>query len=229
MVNNKTIRHWAEDDRPREKLLRLGRKSLSNAELLSILLATGTAGSSALSLSQEILSSVGNSLDNLSKLETDELCKFKGVGKAKSVRIVAALELGQRKLSLKEAVKYIKASADVYQIMHPLINDLSYEEFWVLFLNHSNKVIDKSKISQGGVTATIVDVRIILKKALTCNATGMILCHNHPSGAIRPSLADKKLTSKLKEAASIMDIRLLDHVIVTQHDYFSFADNALLT
>ena len=229
MTHKKTIRHWAVEDRPREKLLRLGRKSLSDAELLAILLATGIAGNSALALSQEILSSVANSLDNLSKLEVDQLCKFKGVGEAKSVRIVAALELGQRKRILKEKVTHIKASSDVYQIMYPLINDLNYEEFWVLFLNHSNKVIDKLKVSQGGVTSTVVDVRIILKKALTCNATGMILCHNHPSGSIRPSFADKKLTEKLKEAASIMDIRLLDHIIVTQHDYFSFADNALLT
>lgn len=228
MLHKKTIREWAEDDRPREKLVRLGRKSLSNAELLSILIATGFAGSSALDLSQEILSSVENSLERLAKLEVDELCRFKGIAKAKSVRVIAALELGQRKRAVKEKASYIKASADVYHIMYPLMSDLTYEEFWVLFLNHSNKIIDKIKVSQGGVTATIVDVRIILKKALTCNATGMILCHNHPSGSIRPSLSDKKLTEKLKEAATIMDIRLLDHIIITEQDYFSFADNALL-
>lgn len=228
MSYKKAIRHWAKDDRPREKLVRLGCKSLSNAELLSILLATGFSGNSALALSQEILSSVGNSLERLAKLEVEELCQFKGIAKAKSVRIIAALELGQRKRTHNESAEYIKGSGDVYQIMYPFMSDLAFEEFWVLFLNHSNKIIAKTKVSQGGITATVVDVRIILKKALTCNATGIVLCHNHPSGSIKPSRADKQLTDRLKSAADIMDIRLLDHLIITEQDYFSFADNALL-
>jgi len=228
-TNNLSIKQWSEDDRPREKLLKNGINTLSDAELIAILIGSGNREESAVGLSKRILASVNNNLNELSKLTEFDLMKFKGIGEAKSISISTALELGKRS-RLEHAVKKnkINCSNDVYEFMVKLIGTLNYEEFWVLFLNNSNKIISKYKLSKGGITGTLVDVRLVLKKALELLATGIILCHNHPSGSLKPSTADKKLTDKMKNATQIVDIKLLDHLIITEKAYFSFADEGIL-
>lgn len=224
-----SIKTWAENDRPREKLMHHGKSILSDAELIAILIGSGSRNESAVDLAKRILQSVENNLDQLGKLTLNDLMQFKGMGEAKSVSVIAALELGRRrKNSAALELEKISSSKDVHQIMLPLLQDLPHEEFWVLLLNRNNKVIKKECISKGGVAATIVDVKIVMKKTLDTLASGIILCHNHPSGNCKASEEDIKLTKKLKEAAQIMDITLLDHVIFAHHNYFSFADEGIL-
>jgi DNA repair protein RadC len=228
-IKRMPITTWSLDDRPREKLIAKGNKALSDAELLAILIGSGNREESAVDLSKRILKTQQNNLNQLSKLTLVELTKFKGIGEAKAVTIAAALELGRRR-RLEEALEIplVKDSRSVYELMQPLVGDLSHEEFWVLYLNQSNKVIDRRMVSRGGITATVVDVRLILKKALERNATGIILIHNHPSGKLIPSQSDKDITQKIKQAAQVMDISVLDHLIVAEKTYFSFADEGIM-
>ncbi len=223
------ITDWAAEDRPREKLILKGTSSLSDAELLGILISSGTKDKSAVDLGRELLSMANNNLNNLGKLTIADLRKLHGIGPARAVTIAAALELGRRrKLSEAEESNRIKCSKDVADIFQPLLSDLVHEEFWILYLNRSNKVITRMKLSQGGVSGTVTDVRIVMKKAVECLASGIILCHNHPSGNLNPSEADTKITQKMKEAGAFMDIHLLDHLIISEKDYYSFADNGLI-
>ncbi|WP_286913011.1 RadC family protein [Flavobacterium sp. UBA4197] len=223
------IKGWATDDKPREKLIHKGESVLSDTELLTILIRSGSREVSALEVAKKILSSLDNNLNNLGKLSVKKLMSFKGIGEAKAVTIVAALELGRRRRE-EEFVRCdkITSSKAVFEIMKPLIGELQHEEFWVIFLNNSNKVISKSQISKGGIEGTIVDARLIFKTALENNATGIILCHNHPSGVLKASEPDKKITLKLKEAGKSLDIKVLDHVIIAERNYYSFLDDGLL-
>ncbi|HET8837614.1 MAG TPA: DNA repair protein RadC [Flavobacteriaceae bacterium] len=224
-----SIKNWAEGDRPREKLLLKGETSLSDAELIAILIGSGNAQESAVQLSQRILKTAENNLNNLGTFSVQKLMKFKGIGEAKAISIIAAMELGRRRRS-EEALtkKKITSSVSIFEVMQPIIGDLGHEEFWVVYLNNSNKIIRKNQLSKGGITGTIVDVRLVLKDALEHGATSLILAHNHPSGTLLPSEADKQLTKKLKTAGESLDIKVLDHIIVTQKAYFSFADERLL-
>ncbi len=223
------ITDWAVEDRPREKLLRNGTSSLSDAELLAILISSGTREKSAVDLGRELLNMVNNNLNSLGKLTIGDLKKLHGIGTARAVTIAAALELGRRrKLAEAPEVIQIKCSKDVAEIFQPILCDLSHEEFWILFLNRSNKVIDRMKLSQGGISGTVTDVRVVMKKAIEYLASGIIVCHNHPSGNLNPSESDSKITQKIKEAGNLLDIQLLDHLIISEKDYYSFADNGLL-
>ncbi|ESU22092.1 radC protein [Flavobacterium enshiense DK69] len=223
------IKYWAEDDKPREKLMLKGKAVLTDAELIAILIGSGSRNESAVQLSKRILASVDNNLNVLGKLSVKQLMNFKGIGEAKAISIVAAAELGRRRKSEESLeLSKITSSKAVFEIMQPIIGELQHEEFWVLFLNNSNKVIYKTQISKGGITGTVVDTRIIYKTALEHNATSVILVHNHPSGTLIASEADKQITRKLKEAGKHIDILVLDHVIVTEKSYFSFADDGIL-
>ena len=222
------IKQWAEDDKPREKLMLKGKQVLSDAELLAILIGSGSRNESAVDLSKRILSSVSN-LKALGRLTLKQLTEFKGIGEAKGITILAAMELGRRRGSEEEVeLKKITSSKSAFDIMHPIIGDLMHEEFWVLYLNNSNKVIYKSQLSKGGITGTVVDIRIVFKTALEQNATSIILCHNHPSGTLVASDADKQITKKLKEAGKMLEINILDHLIVANSTYMSFADEGIL-
>ena len=224
-----TIKSWAQDDRPREKLLAKGKTSLSDAELIAILIGSGNRQESAVALSKRILQSVSGNINELAKLSVEKLIKFKGIGDAKAIAIITAGEIGKRRqLEIALEKPQITSSKDVFNLMQPVIGDLEHEEFWVLFLNNSNKVLAKSQISKGGLTATIVDVRLLFKRALELASVGIIVCHNHPSGKLQPSTADKQLTQKIKEAGCTLDIKLLDHLIITEKVYFSFADDGVL-
>ena len=222
------INQWAEDDRPREKFLLKGKSSLSDSELLAILIGSGSRNESAVQLCQRILASAQNNLNLLGKLSVQNLMQFKGIGEAKAISIAAALELGRRRRQ-EEAVelKKIDSSKAVFNLMQPIIGELPHEEFWVLFLNNANKVIYKSQLSKGGITGTVVDIRLVFKMAFEQNAVALILVHNHPSGKLSPSEADIKLTQKLKTAGQNLDIPILDHVIITETSYFSFVDEAI--
>ena len=224
-----TIKSWALDDRPREKLVSKGRSVLSDAELIAILIGSGNREESAVALSKRILQTVQGNLNVLAKLSVEKLTEFKGIGLAKAISIITALELGKRKQleSTLERPK-ITSSSDAAQTMQVIIGHLEHEEFWVLYLNNSNKIVAKVQISKGGLTATLVDVRLVFKSALEVAAVGIIVCHNHPSGKLQPSTADKQLTSKIKAAGITLDIKLLDHLIITEKAYFSFADEGLL-
>lgn len=224
------IKDLAEEDRPREKMLLKGVASLSDAELLGILIASGNKNETAVELAQRILHSVSNNLNTLGKLEIKHLIKnFNGIGEAKAITIVAALELGKRrKLSEVIVQPQITSSEDVYQIFHPVLADLKHEEVWVLLMNRANKVLKKIQVSKGGVTGTVVDIRMIMKEAIDSLASAIILCHNHPSGNSNPSGDDDSITKRLKEAGYIMDIRLLDHIIVCDHSYYSYLDKGRL-
>lgn len=223
------IKDWAIEDRPREKLLSQGERALSDAELIAILIGSGNTNETAVELSRRILSSVNNNLNDLGRKGIDYLTTFKGIGEAKAVAILAAIELGRRR---KEAevfnTKKITGSKDAADFFMPLLGDLNHEEFWIMLLDRGNKIKDHFMISQGGITGTVIDVRIILKRALDNGAVSMILCHNHPSGTMRASDADLKITKKIKQAAQVMDISLLDHIIVGQNSYYSFADEGIL-
>jgi DNA repair protein RadC len=224
-----SIKEWSLEDRPREKLLGKGISSLSDAELIAIIIGSGNKNESAVELSKRILNSVHNNLNELGKLTVEDLQKYKGIGEAKAIGIVAALELGRRrKLSEATDRPKISSSRDIYNIFHPLIADLPHEEFWLLLLNRSNKIIERTKISQGGISGTVADVRIILKLAIEKLASALILCHNHPSGNTKPSDADVTITQNLKESGKLMEIVLLDHIIVTDGSYFSFADEGII-
>jgi DNA repair protein RadC len=226
---NFSIKFWAEDDKPREKLMLKGKATLSDAELLAILIGSGSRNESAVELSKRILKSVDNNLNSLGKLSIQQLMNFKGIGEAKAVTIAAAAELGRRRRD-EEGVdlKKITSSKAVFEIMQPIIGELPHEEFWILYLNNSNKVIYKSQLSKGGITGTIVDVRLAFKLALEHNATGMILVHNHPSGVLQASDPDKQITRQKKQAGHSLSINILDHVIVTEKAYLSFADDGIL-
>ncbi|MGG8498019.1 RadC family protein [Tenacibaculum sp. TC6] len=224
-----SIKSWAEDDRPREKLLLKGKSVLSDAELIAILISSGNREESAVDLSKRILQTVDNNLNKLSKLSVEELMQFKGIGEVKAITIVTALEFGKRRqFEDRLTLPKITSSLEVIKIMQPLIGDLGHEEFWVLYLNNSNKVLAKHQISKGGLTATLVDVRLVFKRAIELSSVGIILCHNHPSGKLKPSLADIELTKKIKQAAITLDLKLLDHLIITEKTYFSFADEGIL-
>ncbi|CAH8291970.1 DNA repair protein RadC [Mariniflexile fucanivorans] len=224
-----SIKNWSQDDQPREKLLYKGKATLSDAELVAILIGSGNRDESAVDLCKRILASVNNNLSELGKLSIKQLMEFKGIGEAKAITIAAALELGRRRRG-EEALdrKKITSSKSVFELMQPIIGELQHEEFWIVYLNNSNKVIQKNQLSKGGITGTLVDVRLVLKNALEVGATGLILAHNHPSGTLIPSEADKQITNKLKIAAESLDIKVLDHLIITENAYFSFADENLL-
>ena len=223
------IRRWAPEDRPREKLSTKGASALSDAELLAILIGSGNRNQSAVSLARHILATANHRVSGLSSLTLHQLTEFKGIGKAKAITILAAFELGRRnKTYSKDNPPKIKDSKTAYGILNPKLAHLRHEEFWILYLNNANCVIQESKLSQGGITGTLVDVRLVLKKALEVGAVALILAHNHPSGTLTPSAADKELTKKIKQSAQLMDIKILDHLIITASDYFSFADQNLL-
>lgn len=227
ILSNKSlgIKEWKSDDKPREKLMNKGKLALSDAELLAILIGSGNREENAVSLCQRILGSVNHNLLELGKLGIGDLMKFKGIGEAKALSIMTALELGRRRRHEDALEKTnISSSKDVFELMQPMIGDLEMEEFWVVFLNNSNKVLSKQKISSGGITGTVVDVRLVLKFALELYATAIILCHNHPSGGLKPSQADLNLTQKMLDAGKVMDIKVLDHLIITGNQFYSFAD-----
>jgi DNA repair protein RadC len=227
--NSLSIRNWALEDRPREKMLLKGIQSLSDSELLALLIGSGTRKASAVDLARQVLNMAGNNLDKLGKYSVSDLKKLKGIGQARAISIVAALELGRRrKVSDSPEEMKITGSADAFNLLGPMLADLSHEEFWVLLLNRSNKVIEKQKISQGGITGTVTDIRMILKIALDNLATSLILCHNHPSGNLQPSEADLSITRRIKESAALMDISVLDHLIIAGKSYFSLADENLM-
>ena len=224
-----SIKNWSQDDQPREKLRDKGAHSLSDSELIAILIGSGSVQESAVDLSKRIFASVNHDLHNLGKLSTAQLMMFNGIGEAKAIKIAAAMELSRRRRETdQKKLDKINTSRSVYDIMNPLLGHLSHEEFWVLYLNNSNKILAKTQMSKGGMTSTIVDVRIVMKQALEHSATAIILVHNHPSGTLLPSTADTQLTEKFKLAAESLDIKVLDHIIVTEKDYFSFADESLL-
>ena len=228
MEQNFSIKNWAEDDKPREKLMLKGKTALSDAELVAILIGSGSRNESAVGLSKRILASVDNNLNALGKLSLKQLTEFKGIGEAKAVTIVAALELGRRRRAEETVELYkITSSKAVFEIMQPIIGELPHEEFWVLYLNNSNKVIYKSQLSKGGITGTVVDVRLLFKTALEQNAVSIILTHNHPSGKLQASDADKDITKKLKIAGEQLDIKVLDHIIITELGYLSFQDEGI--
>lgn len=223
------IKSWAEDDRPREKMLLKGRAALSDAELISILVSSGSREDSAVSLSKKILALSGNSLNDLGKLSIADLKKIKGIGEAKAVKIVAALELGRRRKeeAFPEPAR-IQTSKDSFRFFEPILADLPNEEFWVMLLNSRSKMVGYKRISEGGVNATIADAKIIFKYALEHLATSVVLCHNHPSGNKEPSESDIMLTQKLKRAGKLLEISIVDHIIIADKSYFSFADAGIL-
>lgn len=223
------IKDWAEEDRPREKLLSKGVSALSDAELLAILIASGNQDETAVELSQRILHSASNNLNTLGKFSFKDLTKFKGIGKAKAITIIAAMELGKRRKAAEAAINpHICHSNNIYDIMYPLLADLPHEEVWILLLSNSNRIIKKHQISKGGISATVADIRLIMKEAIDSLASGIILCHNHPSGELTPSAEDDIVTQKLQDAANILDIRLLDHIIISSDSYYSYRDEERL-
>ncbi|VXB46452.1 conserved hypothetical protein [Flavobacterium sp. 9AF] len=223
------INQWAEDDRPREKFLLKGRSALSDSELLAILIGSGSKNESAVQLCQRILNSTQNNLTLLGKLSISQLTQFKGIGEAKAIAIAAALELGRRRrVEETVLVSKITSSKAVFELMQPIIGELAHEEFWVIYLNNANKIIQKAQISKGGLTGTVVDFRIVFKLAFEYNATAIILSHNHPSGKLQASQADIQLTKNMQQAGKSLDIQILDHIIVTEKSYFSFADEGIL-
>ena len=229
MEQNFSIKNWSEDDKPREKLMLKGKSVLSDAELIAILIGSGSRNESAVELSKRILASVDNNLNILGKLSIAKLTEFKGIGEAKAISIVAAMELGRRRREeeTKELTK-ITSSKEVFMMMQPLIGELPHEEFWVLYLNNANKVIHKSQLSKGGITGTVVDNRMIFKIAFEQNATAIILVHNHPSGKLEPSEADISITKQLKLAGRQLSVPIQDHIIITENGHYSFADESNL-
>ena len=228
-AENYSIKQWAKDDRPREKLLMKGAETLSDSELLAILIVNGTRSKTAIDLAKEILVLGKNNLPELGKLTVKELMKIKGIGEAKAITVVAALELGRRRQAMNYREKAVMTSSnDVANYLQSLLKDYRHEVFAVLFLNRANKINHFQIVSEGGITGTVADPRIILKKALEEDAVGIILCHNHPSGSLKPSSADLELTKKIKEAAKFFDIKVMDHLIVSDAGYYSFSDEGIL-
>jgi DNA repair protein RadC len=223
------IKDWAVEDRPREKLSKNGPRSMSDAELIAILIGSGNLSETAVELSRRILASVDNNLNELGRKSIDNLKTFKGIGEAKAITIVAALELGKRRKESDTTNKSrINGSKDAADYFQPLLGDLNHEEFWIMLLDRGNNIKESFRISQGGISGTVIDVRIILKAALEKGASSIILCHNHPSGTLHASDADLKITRKISEAAKIMDMAVLDHVIIGDNKYYSFADEGML-
>ena len=224
-----SIKQWAKDDRPREKLLLRGAENLSNSELLAILIHNGTRDKTAVDLAKEILKLGRDNLNELGKINIKELMKIKGIGEAKAITIAAALELGRRRqgsASLERTV--VSTSNDIAEYLQSMLKDYRHEVFAVIFLNRANKIKHFEIVSEGGITGTVADPRVILKKALDEDAVSIVLCHNHPSGSLKPSRADEELTKKIKEAAKYFDIRVVDHIIVSENGYYSFADEGIL-
>lgn len=223
------IKDWAEDDRPREKLINSGERHLSNAELFAILIGSGTQNMSALDTSKMLLNSVNNRLDMLAQQNVNQLMRLRGIGKAKAVTIIAAMEIARRRGAAKpETNQKIKSSGDAFSLLHPLFLDLLHEEFRVIYLSRSNVVLANERISQGGISGTVADGKIIFKKALQMNASALILAHNHPSGEMNPSDSDRRLTEQLVRFGDCIDLKVLDHLIITDNNYFSFADEGLI-
>ncbi|MDF1672200.1 MAG: DNA repair protein RadC [Vicingaceae bacterium] len=226
---NLNIKSWAEEDRPREKLSLKGKGTLSDAELIAILIGSGNKEDTAVELSKKILASINNDLNQLGKLTINDLIQFNGIGEAKAISIIAALELGRRrKESVSEKKPIINSSQKAYESMSAILSDLPHEEFWAIYLNRRNELIKKVFISKGGLAGTVADTKIIFKHAIELLASSIILFHNHPSGNLKPSQADIQLTKKLKETGNIMDVLVVDHIIVGEKNYFSFADESLL-
>ena len=224
-----SIKFLAEDDRPREKFLLKGKNAVSDAELLAIIMGSGSRNESAVELARRILDSVGNNFHELSKLSLQDLMKFKGVGEAKAISIATALEIGRRRASQEVPErKEIGKSLDAYEIFRPYLSDLNTEEFWAIFLNQKNKVIQTKQLTSGGISSSIVDIRVLYKTAIEVFAVGIIVAHNHPSGNLKPSQEDLKITKQISDAGNILNIKLLDHLILSQTSYFSFADEQLL-
>lgn len=231
MMNYKTlkIKELSVEDRPREKMLSKGVSSLTDTDLIAILLRTGTQSQSAVELSKTIYQSAGNNLNQLGKLFLEDFTAIHGVGTTKAVTLMAALELGRRRNQANVLMRdRISSSKDVFTLMSPVIGDLPHEEFWILLLNRKNSIIETRKISQGGIAATVIDVKVIMREAIIRYSSSLIICHNHPSGNLVPSKSDEQITKKVKEAAAFMEISLLDHIIIGDNDYFSFADEGLL-
>ena len=225
MTEKLNINQWAEEDRPREKMMRLGVSALSNAELLAILIGSGNTEDSAVGLMRKVLKQYGDNLNELGKAGIDELGRFKGIGPAKAITILAASELGKRRQEMGTKIReVIRCSQDVYDYFYARMCDLAVEECWVLLLNQAAKVVDAVKISGGGLAATVVDIRCVLREALLKRASAMALCHNHPSGNAHPSQEDDRLTSQLKKASDVMNIHLVDHIVFTDGAYYSYAD-----
>lgn len=226
--NHFPITNWSEDDKPREKLMLKGKSALSDAELIAILIGSGNRNESAVDLSKRILGSIDANLNALGKLSIAQLMTFKGIGEAKAISIIAAMELGRRRRAEEVTdLTKITSSKIVFEIMQPIIGELPHEEFWILYLNNSNKVLSKMQQSKGGITGTMVDARLVFKTALELGATAIILCHNHPSGALVPSDSDRQITKKLKLAGESLDVKVLDHLIVTETKYYSFVDEGI--
>ena len=224
-----TIAHWSEDDQPREKLRDKGPQALSNAELLAILIGSGSPGVSAVELMQDILADCHNNLNTLGKMTIRQLCEYKGIGEAKAITILAACELGKRRQKEKpEERPDLGTATRIYNHMHPVLQDSDVEEFWLLLMNQNHRLIKEMRISHGGITEVAVDIRIIMREAVLNNATILAVCHNHPSGNLRPSQADNSLTTSLKKACDLMRIRLLDHVIITDGSYYSYHEEGQL-
>ncbi|MFT4674220.1 MAG: DNA repair protein RadC [Saprospiraceae bacterium] len=224
-----SIKKWSEDDRPREKMLAKGKESLSDAELIAIIVGSGSRDESAVTLAQRILAESNQDLHTLGKISIQELMRFKGIGEAKAISIVATLELGRRSRTEEfVAIKKINSSKSVFDLMQPILGVLPHEEFWIVYVNNANNILQKSQLSKGGITGTLVDVRLVFKNALQLGAVALILVHNHPSGTLKPSMADKTITQKIKIAGESLDIKIIDHVIITEKAYFSFADEGLL-
>ena len=228
-MNKLNINQWAEEDRPREKMMQKGTEALTDAELLAILIGSGNTEESAVALMQRVLAEAGNNLHRLGKWQVRDFARFKGLGPAKSISIMAALELGKRRtLQERPERPVIRSSKDIYELFHPLLCDLATEEFWVLLLNQGARVIDRVRISRGGLDQTTADVRTILREALLARATQLVLVHNHPSGNTQPSPDDTRLTQAVRDAARLMNIHVLDHIIVTDGAYYSFNDEGRL-
>jgi DNA repair protein RadC len=223
-----TIKQWAEDDRPREKLLLKGPDALSNSELIAILIGSGTSKKSAVDVAKELLTRSKDDLNELAKLSLQELMKTNGIGEARAVTIAAAMELGRRRKLVETLKNSVKTSADIAHFFMAQLQDKLHEVFAVAYLNRANKINHLEVISEGGITGTVADPRIILKKALEHNAVNIVLCHNHPSGSLKPSRADELLTRKIKEAAQLLDMNVIDHIIVSEEGYYSFADEGIL-
>jgi len=224
-----SLKFLAEDDRPREKFLFKGKNALSDAELLAIIMGSGSRDESAVELARKILQSVENNWHHLSRLQIADLMKFKGVGEAKAISIAAALEIGRRRAAQEIPERtQIKSSNDIFVLLSPFLSDLQTEEFWAIFLNQNNRVLGKSQLSSGGINQSVVDVRILFKAAIDQFATALVIAHNHPSGNLKPSTEDVKITKQIAEAGKILNIQLLDHVIIAQNSYFSFADESML-
>lgn len=225
------INQWAAEDRPREKMMAHGASALSDAELLAILIGSGNTDETAVELMRRVLVECENDLARLGKMDLAQLCSFKGIGPAKAITILAASELGKRRAALTDMVKErkrITSSKDIYNYFHPLMCDLPIEECWVILLNQALKVIDRVKISAGGLAGTAVDIRCVLREAILRRATAIALCHNHPSGNVRPSAEDNRLTEQLSRSAALMNIRFIDHIVLTDGSYYSYADEGLL-